>query len=57
MLMKQNSLPYNVQGSLIKVINGDDDVVRADISEFPAGSYTYSISQNENVISGVIIKK
>lgn len=48
---------YNVQGSLVKVINGDDDVVRADISEFPAGSYTYSISQNENVISGVIIKK
>ena len=48
---------YNVQGALVKLFEGDDDIVRADISELPSGSYTYIITQNEDVKSGIVIKK
>ena len=48
---------YNINGSLVKSFKGDGDVATADVSELPAGSYTYSVSQGENVTSGVIIKK
>lgn len=48
---------YDLQGSLVKILQGDDDVARADISELPSGSYTYVVSQKDNNISGVVIKK